>query len=215
MWIRKESILYDRDAESKAFNKDTTDERPLGWNEFRILQSSKSKDLASNFVGNKSLYRQTGIKIKRQQLVQMNGHEFKGEIVGYSIWLPNNSSSGPITDALKGFNPARNEISAFDIEHDLPQLYQLRKIGIQSVTQFEHLASTWNCLMEDNEPKPRIGVIDPETISNQMALSLRVTSEETKGIETFKKRMHILDHESFEGYNPSETFVENVATLIW
>ena len=215
MWIRKESILYDKDSEANQFKKETLDEKPLTWNEFRILQSSKSKDLASEFIGDRSMIRQIGTKIKRRQLVMMTGHEFIGEIACYSIWLSNNAATGPITDALKGYNPVQTQVSSYDMEHNLPQLYHLRKTGGQLVTQYEHLSATWDCLISDNESKPKIGTIDPDYVTSQMELKLRMTSDETKGVETFKKRLAIIENETYEGYNPSNNFIDNISRLIW
>ena len=81
--------------------------------------------------------------------------------------------------------------------------------------QYEHLAATWDCLIEDNEPEQRVGTITPEMISAQMDRNLRVTSNEAKGIEAFKKRMTIIDDEDYTGYNPSDNFIDNIASLIW
>ena len=215
MWIRKEAVIFDRDSEAEKFKKETIEEKPLSWSEFRVLQSSKSKDLVSQFVGDKDSYRATGIKINRQQLVAMSGHEFRGEIACYSIWIANNTVTGPITDAMQGYNPPRNQISAYDLENNLPEFYQLRSLGGQLVTQYEHLASTWDCLIADNEPERQIGAITPETVTAQMELKLRMTSEEAKGADTFKKRLKLIENENFTGYNPSMDFIDNVALLIW
>ena len=139
-------------------------------------------------------------------------------VIGLSIlqiWLSNNTAAGPITDALKGYNPVQTQVSSYDIEHNLPQLYHLRKTGGQLVTQYEHLSSTWACLISDNESKPEIGAIDPDYVTSQMELKLRMTSDETKGVETFKKRLAIIENENYEGYNPSIDFIDNIARLIW
>ena len=72
MWIRKEAVIFDKDTETEQFDKETVDEKPLSWNEFRILQSTRTKDLATEYLGNKENFRRTGIKINRRQLVIMS-----------------------------------------------------------------------------------------------------------------------------------------------
>ena len=215
MWIRKETVLFDRDTEIERMKEETLKENPLTWDEFRILQSTKTKDIASEFVGLKTEHRDTGIKIQRQQLVLMEGKEFKGEIANYSIWLANNSVDGPITEALRGFNPTIH--SEYESEQGLPQLFELRGQCLKLATQYEHLSSTWNCLILDNEPVAHIGQITPEKITAELDEKLEIGLKDNRGIKSFHKRMDSVRtmEDDLKGYSPNKNFIVNMAKLIW
>ena len=99
MLVRQESIICAGTSEVEL-NEIRLD--PLTWNEFRMLQKSRTKDLVSRYKGKCKDSRKLGFKVIRQQLVEMRGNEFNGDIATYSVWLTNKSGGeGSIADYLR------------------------------------------------------------------------------------------------------------------
>ena len=216
MWVRKEVTLLDHDAEMQKYKLKHVKEDPLTWNEFRILQSTKTKDLVTEYKGELGKHRDTGIKIQRQQLVLMQGKDFRGEISNFAIWLPNNSKNGSITETLKDYSPSRNlgNNLEFELDECLPQLFDLRKQCMKTACRFEHLFLTWNTLVSDNETTREIGQITPDRVSTELDQKLSLLPN-SGAILAFHKRLDAINDKSESGYNPSDDFFGQIADLIW
>ena len=199
MLIRQEFAIHENSEERAKFSDDNRIEKPLSWNEFRILQSTKNGKLKSNLCPKTEIH-DIGIKIRKTQLVEMRGAEFNGDISSFAVWLPNIRSKGTIVETLKGYNP---ECTGTDeVSTEIGVLFQCRKECIRLVTLYEHLSRTWEWTKEDGKENFKImrsdnlSKVPHEDYASHIINFMRCTAFPTD-------------------YNPSNKFHKAIRTLIW
>ena len=203
MLIRQEFAIHDSPSEKAKFTEDNKAVRPLSWDEFRILQSTKNGKLKSNLCPRTEIH-EIGVKVHKTQLVEMRGAEFNGDIMSYAIWLPNISSkdAGTIVETLKGYNP--DCIGPDTTTNETGVLFQCRKECLRLVTIHEHLSRTWEWAREDG---------------NEIFKSMRSDNLVKSKHEDFDSHIiqYLRDTKRFypTGYNLSNKFHKSVRRLIW